>query len=125
MAQYLWGYNHWRRIEMLRGLVTYFDENGVTTQDKLRAWASTADFERDVKGRVKWFGPIIFRWLVMRQGVDTVKPDIWVHRYIEEAIGYSLSNKEAVQTVERAAREMGLKAYELDLRIWEYQRSRG
>jgi hypothetical protein len=56
----------------------------------------------------------------MRQGVETVQPSTWNHRFIQAALGYSLSDETAVQVIEKVAQEMGVKAYELDWRIWEY-----
>jgi len=122
IAQYLWGNNHWTRVELLRRLVAYFETQGVTTQEQLKQWASKADFERDFKGQVKGAGFAIFQWLVMRQGVETVKPDIWIRRFIQDALSYSVSDETAVELLEKVAQEIGVKAYELDWRIWEYQR---
>jgi hypothetical protein len=122
IAQYLWGYKLWTRVELLRRLVAYFEARGVTTQEQLKQWASQADFKRDFKGKVKGAGLAIFQWLVMRQGVETVKPDTWIHRFIQKALGYSVSDEMAVQVLEKVAQEMGVKAYEHDWRIWEHQR---
>ncbi len=124
IAQYLWGFNHWKRVELLRKLAAYFEANGVTTQEQLKQWAAKVDFERDFKGKVKGAGFAIFKWLVMRQGVETVKPDMWIHRFIQDVLGHSVSDETAVEVLERVAQEIGVKAYELDWRIWEYQRSR-
>ncbi len=124
IAQYLWGYDHWKRVELLRRLVAYFEVNGVTSQEQLKQWASKMDFERDFKGKVKGVGFAIFKWLLMRQGVETIKPDMWIHRFIQDTLGYPVSDETAVEALEQVAREIGVKAYELDWRIWEYQRSR-
>lgn len=122
LAQYLWGYNMWTRAAMLRGLVAYFDSVGVRDQAALIRWAATADFRRDFEGRVRGLGPAVFQWLVMRQGVETVKPDVHVRRFAERAIGRRLSDADVVDAVERAARLLGVKAYELDWSIWENER---
>jgi hypothetical protein len=61
----------------------------------------------------------------MRQGVDTVKPDVHVRRFAEAVAGRSLSDDDVVEVVTRAAHELGLKAYELDWRIWEASRGGG
>lgn len=122
LAQHLWGYNLWSRVELLRRLVAYFDANGVTTQDELKAWAAKTEF-KDFQGKVKGMGFAIFKWLVMRQGVETIKPDLWIHRFVRDAIGRSVSDQTAVVVLEQAAKELDIKAYELDWRIWEYQRS--
>jgi len=58
----------------------------------------------------------------MRQGVDTVKPDVYVRRFAEAAVGRSLSDEEVIAAVSDAAHELDLKAYELDWRIWESSR---
>jgi hypothetical protein len=114
LAQYLWGYHHWRRAQELRGLVAYFRERNVTDLGALRAWAvaSTAD---EFVGRIKG--------LVMRLGVETVKPDVHILRFVSDAIGRPVNELEAVQALEQAARRLGLSPRTLDWSIWEYQRS--
>lgn len=124
IAQYLWGYNHWKRVELLRRLVAYFESNNVITNEQLKQWASKVNFETDFKGKVKGAGFAIFKWLLIRLGVETVKPDIWIHRFIRDTLGYSVSDETAVEVLEQVAQAIGIKAYELDWRIWEYQRSR-
>src|SRR5512145_2032927 len=74
IAQYLWGYNHWKRVELLRRLIAYFEVTQITTQEQLKQWATDVDFEQDFKGKVKGAGFAIFKWLVMRQGIETIKP---------------------------------------------------
>ncbi|MBP8974617.1 MAG: hypothetical protein KBH93_12140 [Anaerolineae bacterium] len=121
IARYLWGYNLWTRVALLRRFVEYFEARGVTTQEQLRQWAFEADFEQDFKGKIKGADIAIFKWLVMRQGVEAVKPDVWIHRFIWETLGYSVNDQTAAELLERAAQELGVRAYELDWRIWEYQ----
>ncbi len=96
VAQYLWGYNLWTRIGLLRRLLKYLGERGITTQEKLKEWAFHSDFNRDMAGQVKGIGFAIYKWLVMRQGVETIKPDIWVHRFLKQSIGRDLSDLETV-----------------------------
>jgi hypothetical protein len=60
--------------------------------------------------------------VLMRQGVDTVKPDVHVRRFAEAAVGRPLSDADVVEVVTRAARLLGIRAYELDWRIWEASR---
>ncbi len=124
VAQTLWGYNYWNRVELLRKLIVYFEAEGVTTQEQLQQWATQADFERDFKGRIKGLGYAIFQWLIMRQGVESIKPDVWIHRFIRDALGYSLSDETAVAMLKEIALELDIKAYELDWRIWQYQTGR-
>ena len=96
LAVHLWGYRMWTRANILRGLVAYFESIGVTDQGSLRRWATTSTYE-DFKGKVPGLGPAVYQWLVMRQGVDTVKPDVHVHRFVASAIGRKVSDTEIVR----------------------------
>ncbi len=122
LAGHLWGNRHWRRAHELRGLAAYFRSIGVIDRETLKAWAHRSEFHRDFEGRVKGLGPVVYQWLVMRQGVDTVKPDVHVRRFAEAALGRPLSDDDIVEVVTRAAGVLGIKAYELDWRIWEASR---
>ena len=119
LAQYLWGYNLWTRAEQLRGLVAYFWRHSITTQDALREWAQRSTFKTDFEGKVKGLGPAVYNWLVMRQGVETVKPDVHVRRFAETSVGRRLSDDDVVRVVVQAAQRLGIPAYELDWAIWE------
>ena len=125
LAIHLWGYKLWTRAHQLRDLARYFASIGVVDQASLRSWAHNSDFRRDFEGRVKGLGPAVYQWLVMRQGVDTVKPDVHLHRFAEHAVGRPLSDSDVVAVVSRAAAELGIKAYEFDWRIWEASRGGG
>jgi hypothetical protein len=122
LAQYLWANNHWTRAGQLRDLTSYFASIGVIDQETLRAWAHNSEFKRDFEGRVKGLGPAVYQWLVMRQGVDTVKPDVHVRRFAENAVGRTLSDADVVAVVTQAADRLGIKAFELDWRVWESSR---
>ena len=122
LAGYLWGNRHWRRAHELRGLARYFRSIGVVDQPTLKEWAHRSEFRRDFEGRVKGLGRAVYQALLMRQGVDTVKPDVHVRRFADAAVGRRLSDADVVDVVTRAAREIGMKAYELDWRIWEESR---
>ena len=113
----------WTRAEQLRGLARYLESVGVTDQEALRKWAETSSFETDFQGQVKGLGPAVYQWLIMRQGVDTVKPDVHVRRFAEKAVERPLNDNEVVEGVERAAADLGLTALEFDWRIWEWSRT--
>jgi hypothetical protein len=68
---------------------------------------------------VKGLGPAVYQWLVMCQGVDTVKPDVHVRRFAESAVGRGLRDWEVVEITTEAAKRLDVKAIELDWRIWE------
>jgi hypothetical protein len=120
-AQKLWGNNHWKRLHQLRDLLEFFAglPEPVTDNDSLRRWAERSDFEKDFRGKVKGLGFAIYKWLTMRVGVNTIKPDIHIHRFLEKAAGRRLSDREAIAVLETVAREIDRKAYELDWSIWD------
>lgn len=121
-AEQLWGYKYWNRIAQLRDLIRYFDSIGVRDQDSLRQWAVESDFERSFRGRIKGLGYAVYKWLVMRLGVETVKPDIHVMTYVKKSLGRDVDDRETVAVLERIARDIGRKVYELDWAIWENER---
>jgi len=122
LAVHLWGYRLWTRAQQLRDLVRYFRSIGVVDRESLKAWAHASEFKRDFAGRVKGLGPAVYQWLVMRQGVDTIKPDVHVRRFAEAAVGRPLGDQDLIDGVCQAAQRLGIKAYEFDWRIWEASR---
>jgi len=122
LAQYLWGNHHWRRAQELRGLVRYFRERNVTTLRQLRTWATKSQQE-DFVGHIKGLGPAVYRSLAMRMGVDTVKPDVHVLRFVSAAIGRTATQAEAVEGLTEAAARRGLPARDLDWSVLGYQKS--
>ena len=122
LAQYLWGYKMWTRAQLLRRLVEFFRQEGVHDQPSLRTWAEGSEFKRDFEGRVKGLGIAVYHWLVMRQGVDTVKPDVHIRRFAESTLGRKLSDEDVVDVMTRAAHHIGMQAYQLDWAIWEASR---
>jgi hypothetical protein len=122
LARQLWGYNLWTRAQQLRDLARYFRSIGVANQEQLKQWALASTFNKDFEGRVKGLGPAVYQWLVMRQGVDTIKPDVHVRRFAEAAVGRKLNDRDLIELTTRAARSIGIKAIELDWRIWEVAR---
>ena len=122
LAQYLWGNHHWRRAQELRGLVRYFRERNVTTLRQLRTWATKSQQE-DFVGHIKGLGPAVYRSLAMRMGVDTVKPDVHVLRFVSAAIGRTATQAEAVEGLTEAAARLGVPARDLDWSVLGYQKS--
>jgi hypothetical protein len=121
-ALYLWGYRYWTRLSLLRKLMDYFGSIHVLTQQELMKWARESDYERDFKGRIPGMAFAVYQWLVMRQGVETVKPDVHLKRFVTGIVNHSVTDEEIVATLENIARELTLKTYELDWKMWEYQK---
>ena len=112
----------WTRAQQLRQLTSYFRSIGVLDQPSLKKWAENSTFKNDFEGKVKGLGIAVYHWLVMRQGVDSVKPDVHVRRFAEAAVGRPLGDADVVEVVTRAAHQLGKKAFELDWAIWEAAR---
>lgn len=121
-ARHIWGYSYGDRLKSLRGLVEWARDMGLTDQEKLRAWAQQSDFHRDFSGRVKGLGFAAYCWLIMRLGVDTVKPDQWLHEFVTKTLGHDLDDFELVRVITEAAHRVGRGARELDGAIWESMR---
>lgn len=125
LANYLWNNNHWTRVKFLRELLKYFRGRKVRDMSTLSAWARSTDFQ-DVKGRIKTkehsVGYALFRWLQIRSGVDTVKPDVHVKKFVSECIGRKSKNEETVEAIEMIAKELQIPAFRLDAAVWLYQR---
>lgn len=122
IAQYLWGNSHWARVHWLRGFARFLADEDLRTQDALTKWAQRSEYERDFKGRVRYLGPAAYRWLVMRLGVDTVKPDVHLRRFVERVVGHSVTDTELIRVVTETAHRLGESARELDAAIWEHER---
>jgi hypothetical protein len=123
LALHLWGYRLWTRASQLRGLARHFRAVGVVDRDTLQDWARASTFKEDFEGKVKGLGLAVYQSLVMRQGVDTVKPDVHVRRFAEAAVGRRLNDWEVIDVMTGAATRLGLTAAELDWRIWEASQS--
>lgn len=119
LARQLWGYSLWTRAAILRRLVEFFEERGVVDQRSLEEWAVHADFARDFQGNVKGLGFAVFHWLAIRQGVESIKPDVHVLRFVGAAIGRPAKDWEAVQLLVRVARDLSVPVHKLDWAIWE------
>lgn len=59
----------------------------------------------------------------MRLGIETVKPNVHIVRFVSTAVGRSVTENEAIAGLVQAASAMGLKANLLDWSVWESQRS--
>lgn len=121
-AQHIWGNNHWKRIDWLRGFVVFLIDNGLTDYESLRSWVHNSDFQRNFEGRVKFLGIAAYKWLSMRLGVDTVKPDVHLHNFVEPIVGHPVTDDELVRVLEHVAHVIGVRPRVLDASLWEYQR---
>lgn len=94
------------------GIVTAADYLAAGDEQRKRAYLS-----------VKGLGPQTYAYLGMLVGVDGVKADVWVQRFVEAAIGRAPSPTEAQDLVVAVAEELAVSASRLDHAIWDYQRA--
>jgi hypothetical protein len=118
-AKYLWGYEYGDRLRRLRALVVWARARRLVDQASLREWAYESEFRRDFEGEIKGLGISAYCWLVMRLGVDTTKPDIWLHRFVQAALGRDLDDVALIDAITDAAHAAGRNVRELDAGIWE------
>jgi len=121
-AQFFWGNNHWTRIELLRRFLPFLASIGVTDQTSLHAWAKQADFERDFKGKVKGMGIAVFHWLLLRCGVSTIKPDVWVINFGQRVLGKRIPEERLVTAFNDIAPLIGETLETLDVTIWYHEK---
>ena len=134
LALHLWNTNHWTRAKFLRMLIRELENRGVKDQKSLERWVCEADFDRDVKQQfcIKYrngirtgyhsIGPVLFHGLCLRCGIDTIKPDTHILKFVSTCIGRRSNLKEAAKYLTRIAEEQGREARLLDSAIWHFQR---
>ena len=119
---FFWNNRHWQRAHLLRGLLAYFESIGVTDQPELRRWASTAVFERDFEGKVRGLGLAVFQWLLIRSGVKTLKPDVWVFNYAHRITGKKLADTALIEIFDEISHLVGESMVTIDMTIWASER---
>ena len=63
-------------------------------------------------------GPVLFEWLRLRLGAETVKADVHVKNFVSETLGHSLNNRTIVEVLIKVANDMNVEPRELDAAIW-------
>ncbi len=126
LANSMWNNNHWTRAKFLRMLLYEFEARGIKGQQSLKKWISNADFEKDIKSQFKTkehsIGIALFQWLRLRLGIDTVKPDVHIMKFVSNAIGRKTSQQEALDALILVANQTNRKASLLDAAIWHHQK---
>ena len=121
LARVLWNYDYWNRAQDLRRLTRYYEERQVTDLESLKLWAHTSDYERDFHKQIPNLAYASYQWIRIRMGVNTVKPDSRLRKWVEDRVGWIPNDKELVRVMQRVAREIGWRADHLDWAIWDQQ----
>lgn len=121
-SRFLWNNSHWVRVDHLRRLLAFFLSINVTDQLTLHAWTRQAVFERDFKDRVKGLGIAVFHWLLIRSGVSTIKPDVWVINFVKRVTGKRMSEKVLISVFTEIAPLIGESLQTIDMTIWDFEK---
>ena len=131
LAEDLLGYRMWTRVGLLRALVRFLHDEGVSDLAELRSWAERSDCSRDFQGRVQYvaegrtygLGPAVYNWLVMRLGAETPKPDPRLRRFVEAAVGHRADDADVVAATVSAAKRLGVPPRQLHWSICQEMRT--
>jgi hypothetical protein len=86
----------------------------------LEKWASGSSWNASSTPRIHGFGLAGFQYLRMLFGANTTKPDVWIRTFVKEKIGRKVSDREALQFLERTAPKVGISSLrDMDTTIWE------
>ena len=117
-----------KRRVLIEGASVIADFPGDTDLDRLQNWAQSADpmnYSKDPFGQINGVGLRTFQFLRMVAGVDTVKPDIQVKRFIGElsdATGYSKlessTDHSVLKSCEWISAKTDYRMIELDQIAW-------
>lgn len=117
-------YKHEERAKTLTAVVDWLvrDVTGVCSGDAeltlLEAWAKDASFSS--APRIRGFGLAGFQYLRMLFKANTVKPDVWIKRFVSEQVGYNVSEHKALSLLELAAPVAGVRSLrDFDTTVWE------
>jgi hypothetical protein len=117
-------YSDRRRAQTLGEVVDWLvrDVTGAQSGDVevalLESWAKSASFSS--APRIRGFGLAGFQYLRMLFSADTVKPDVWIKRFVSKQVGYSVSERKALALLELAAPSAGVRSLrDFDTTIWE------
>ena len=93
---------------------------GITTADAMRGDAAAA---KRAYLSVRGCGPVTWAYVQMLVGIDDVKADVWVVRFVAQALGRDRVESATASTLVKAvAHGIGVQERQLDHAIWRYQR---
>lgn len=122
-------YSHEERANILADVVDWLVRDvtggcgGSLELAKLEAWAKDAQWGN--APRIKGFGVAGFQYLRMLFNAETVKPDVWIKRFVSAHVGRNVSDLKALELLEMAAPLAGVRSLrDLDTTIWERESSK-
>lgn len=121
-ANWLFGNNHWTRVALLRRFLEFLGQQQLTDLAGLTSWAEQAVYERDFKGKVKGMGRAVFNWLLLRLGVQTIKPDVWVLNFGQRILGQRIPDVQLIEALMDIAPLVGRTPIHIDRTLWHHER---
>lgn len=122
----MWDNNHWSRAGFLRKLIEEFEKRDIKDQQSLKKFIESSEFEKDIKGKFRTekhsIGVTLFQWLRLRVGIETVKPDVHILRFVSNVLGRKITRNEAVAGLLYVAAKTNREPALLDSAIWNYQK---
>ncbi len=88
-------------------------------ETSLKKWANDARPQDYLMVHVHGFGLAGFQYLRMLFGANTTKPDVHIRAYVGKVLNRSVSDLEALDFLQHAAEQSGVKLRDLDTTIWE------
>lgn len=125
----IFGATRKRRV-LIEGADVFANMAGDDDLQRLQRWARTADplqYSEDPFGRIKGVGLRTFQYLRMVAGIDTVKPDIQVKRFVESLADAtqirnldSSTDQAVLESCQWISSQTGYRMIELDQIAWWY-----
>ncbi len=117
-------YNHAARANTLSAVVDWLSGvagNHLAPQQlkNLEKWAQSAKSEDYKKLAINGFGLAGFQYLRILFGADTVKPDRYICKFVEEYVSGKVSPRKALRLLEQAALDSGVSPRKADHYIWK------
>lgn len=116
----LWGFRAARRVKELRGLVAFFESQGVVNQETLSRWAHNSSY-RDFMGRVKGLDLPIYEAILTRLGCGPIKASPHLMSFVSTGLRRPVSESELVPLLRKMALELDTREQELERRIFEFE----
>lgn len=117
-------YRDERRAATLVGVAEYLIKaqtafSGATEAERLLQWAMSVKPSDYLTAGVSGFGLSGFQYLRILLGGQTVKPDIYIRRFVSSALGREVGDVEALALLEAAGQRLGWPLADLDYAIWD------
>jgi hypothetical protein len=117
-------YHDAARAETLSGVVEFIlneiqRQKMDAEEEALAKWANAARPQDYLTVHVHGFGLAGFQYLRMLFGANTTKPDVHIRGFVGSVLNRSVNDLEALDCLQQAAEQSGVKLRDLDTTIWE------